>query len=468
MDATKIVNGLQNARYLSIPDLKKEKDIQLIINKRLQAVITALLLIFSSVCGAQSQPDESVLRGTGGINTEKGQSSPYLLLISIDGFRWDYMSRYPTPNLDRIAANGSKAQRLLPVFPTLTFPNHYSIATGLYPDNHGIVANNFPDPDRNIWYSLKKRETVEDGRFYAGEPIWVTAESQGVVAAAFFFVGTEAPIKGVSPSHWRSFDKKISGEDRVDQVLKWLEEPERNRPHMVTLYFEDVDDHSHWFGPDSEENIEAIQLVDSYIGRLLAGLEKLPYADQVNIILLSDHGQGAYLENQQTYLLADHVDLDETQIIEGGSYLFLYFNREDPARAAEIVTSVNNSWKHGRAYLPQDAPAQWHVGNNPRFPDVILVADAGYAVLSTAEKTYKINKGDHGWAPETPDMHGFFVACGPNIKPGVALGPVINIDIYPLMLSILGLDAPAIVDGNASTIAGPLYTPRSANSCLKP
>lgn len=408
------------------------------------------------------------MRGTGGLNTEKGKSSPYLILISIDGFRWDYMSRYPTPNLDRIAAAGSMAQRLLPVFPTLTFPNHYSIATGLYPDRHGIVANNFPDPERSTWYSLKKRETVEDGRFYAGEPIWVTAESQGVVAAAFFFVGTEAPIKGVSPSHWRSFDKKIAGQERVDQVLKWLKEPALNRPHMVTLYFEDVDDHSHWFGPDSVENTEAIQLVDAYIGRLLDGLEKLPFADQVNIILVSDHGQGAYLENQQTYLLADHVNLDETQIIEGGSYLFLHLDQDDPARAAEIVAAVHHSWKHGNAYLPIDAPAQWQVGSNPRFPDVILVAEDGYAVLSTAEKSYKINKGDHGWAPESPAMHGVFVACGPNIKPGVSLGPVMNIDIYPLMISILDLDPPAIVDGDASTVAGPLFTPRSTNSCLKP
>lgn len=407
------------------------------------------------------------MRGTGGINSQKGQSGPYLILISIDGFRWDYMGRYPTPNMDRIATAGSMAERLLPVFPTLTFPNHYSIATGLYPDHHGIVANNFPDPARNTWYSLKKRETVEDGRFYGGEPIWVTAESQGLVSAAFFFVGTEAAIKGVSPTHWRSFDKKIAGQDRVDQVLTWLEKPELNRPHMLTLYFEDVDDNSHWFGPGSSENIEAISRVDTYIGRLLDGLEKLPYAHMINVILLSDHGQGTFLENQTIYLLADHVNLDDTRIVEGGSYLFLHFDHDDPARAADIVATVNNSWEHGRAYQPQDTPAQWHIGSNPRFPDVILMPDAGYAVISTEGKTHKINKGDHGWAPETPDMHGFFVACGPNIKPGVTLGAVNNIDIYPLMLSILGLDAPDIVDGDASKLAESLYTARSANSCLK-
>ena len=425
------------------------------------------MFVFSGVCLAQSETDESYTHGTGGINAAHQQSRPYLILISIDGFRWDYMDRYPTPNMDRIAATGTKAERLLPVFPTLTFPNHYSIATGLYPDHHGLVANDFPDSERDIWYSLKKRETVEDRRFYAGEPIWVTAETQGMVAASFFFVGTEAPVKGVYPTHWRSFDKKITGEDRVDQVLAWLAEPEQNRPHIYTLYFEDVDDYSHRYGPDSEENIEAISRVDSYIGRLLDGLEKLPFTDEVNIILLSDHGQGAYLEDQQAYLLADHVNLDDTAIIEGGSYLFLHLDRDEPDRAADIVATVNNSWKHGHAYLPEDTPAQWHVGNNPRFPDVILMPEAGYAVLSTEGKAGKINAGDHGWAPEDPAMHGFFVACGPNIAPGLSLGPVSNIDVYPLMLSILGLDAPEIMDGNASHLAAVFNTTRRTQSCSR-
>ena len=377
------------------------------------------------------------------------------------------MDRYATPNMDRIAGAGSKAERLLPVFPTLTFPNHYSIATGLYPENHGLVGNDFPDQVRNKWYSLKNRESVEDRWFYGGEPIWVTAETQGMVAASFFFVGTEAPIMGVSPTHWRSFDKDISGQDRVDQVLNWFKEPSENRPHIYTLYFEDVDEYSHWKGPDSAENIEAISRVDSYIGRLLDGLEKLPFAEQVNILLVSDHGQGAYLENQPAYLLADHVNLDDTDIVEGGSYLFIHFKQDKPGRAAGIVATVNKSWDHGRAYLPGNTPAQWHVGKNPRFPDVMLIPEPGYAVLSSGEKARKINAGDHGWAPESQDMHGFFVACGPNILPGLSLGPANNIDVYPLMLAILGLDAPEIIDGDPGTLAADLYTNGKNQSCLK-
>ena len=427
-------------------------------------IITTLILLFLTACESQPGTGDGILQGTGGINARHQQDKPYLILVSIDGFRWDYMDRYPTPNMDRIAASGSKAERLVPVFPTLTFPNHYSIATGLYPTHHGLVANTFPDPVRNTWYTLKDRENVEDRWFYAGEPIWVTAETQGMVAAAFFFVGTEAPVKGVSPTHWRSFDKKISGQERVDQVLTWLAEPVESRPHLYTLYFEDVDDHSHWYGPDSKENIEAINRVDGYLGRLLRGLDKLPHADRVNIILVSDHGQAGFLEDPQVFTLEDHANLNDTTIIEGGAYLFLHFDQEDPDRAKNIVKTVNSRWNHGRAYTPADTPEQWHVDSNPRFPDVILIPEVGFAVISTAENAGKITKGDHGWAPEAPAMHGFFIASGPDIKAGVSLGSINNIDIYPLMLSILGLDAPELMDGDANKLARKLNPQPSTRS----
>jgi len=430
-------------------DLKKINKIEFRM-----AAIAALFLVFLAGCNTQTKTVDEALRGSGGINAEHQQDKPYLVLVSIDGFRWDYMDHHPTPNLDRIASAGSKAERLIPVFPTLTFPNHYSIATGLYPAHHGLVANDFPDPDRNKWYSLKDRGSVEDRWFYAGEPVWVTAETQGMVTASFFFVGTEAPIMGVSPTHWRSFDKKIPGQERVDQVLTWLAEPEEKRPHLYTLYFEDVDDNSHWYGPDSPENADAISRVDAYIGHLLDGLEKLPYFERINIIILSDHGQANYLKNPQAFILDDHVSLSDATIIEGGSYLFLHLDQDDPDRALEIVETVNSQWNHGRAYLPADTPAQWHVDNNPRFPDVILMPETGYAVISSAEKSEKVTAGDHGWAPESPEMHGFFIASGPNIKPGLELGPIDNINVYPFMLSILGLDAPEVMDGDANQLLG--------------
>jgi hypothetical protein len=200
---------------------------------------------------------------------------------------------------------------------------------------------------------------------------------------------------------------------------------------------------------------------------LLDGIEKLPLADRVHVIVVSDHGQGAYVENQAPYLLDAHVNLEDTVIIEGGSYLFLHLVPYDAGRAANIVNAVNASWQHGRAYLPGDAPAAWHVDENPRFPDVILMPDAGYAVLSGMDKAGKISAGDHGWAPEDPDMHGFFIACGPAITPGLTLGPVRNIDIYPWMLSLVGLDAPATIDGDPAALAAALNTSRRTQSCSK-
>ena len=436
-------------------------------NARLRLVLGALLVLATAAtctlrlpAGSEptASPANDYAQGSGGVNAPSQRDKPYLVLVSIDGFRWDYMDRHPTPNLHRIARNGARAERLLPVFPTLTFPNHYSIATGLYPAHHGLTGNEFPDHSRNKWYSLRNREMVEDGGFYGGQPIWVTAETQGMVSASFFWVGTEAAVNGVSPTHWRSFNKDISGAERVDQVLRWMAQPPANRPHLYTLYFEDVDDHSHWYGPGSEENIEAISRVDAWLGRLLDGIDKLPYSQQVNIIVVSDHGQGPYLSGQEPFMLGDLIDLSGMTIIEGGSYLFMHFDHNDPERAAAIAAAVNETWRHGHAYTSATAPAAWVVDGNPRFPDVMLIPEQGYAVLSSAEKAGKINAGDHGWAPESPAMHGLFIASGPNIKPGVELGPVRNIDIYPLMLSILGLDAPEYIDGDPSGLSAKLYS----------
>lgn len=415
----------------------------------------ANFLLVSCICAVNAQAIEAgdYANGSGGVNAPHQLDKPYLVLVSIDGFNWNYLDRYPTPNLDRLIATGSKADRLIPVYPTLTFPNHYSIATGLYPARHGIVANSFPDEERDRWYFIHDRNTVEDPLFYSGEPIWVTAETQGMVSAAFYFVGTEAAIHGVSPSHWRSFDDDVPGEDRVDQVLEWMSLPRNSRPHLFTLYFEDVDDHSHRHGTGSDENIEAIRRVDSYIGRLLDGIEKLPYQDRVNIIVVSDHGQGSYIEDQQPFITGDHVNLDEMTVVEGGSYLFMHFDSADSQRAQDIVEKINSQWRHGKAYLPATAPGNWKVNDSSRFPDVMLIPDQGYAVLSSIEKAGKIDAGDHGWPPESPDMHGIFIASGPDIRAGVNLGAIRNVDIYPLMTSILALTPATALDGDPAKLA---------------
>jgi len=432
---------------------------------KISRICIFLLLFFGGPAQATDhEGGRNFPMGTGGMNAPYQQDKPYVVMISIDGFRWDYLDKFPTPAMNRLADAGVQAERLLPVFPTLTFPNHYSLVTGLYPAHHGIVANEFPIGEDGYWYKLKLRETVEKGENYWGEPLWVTAETQGMVSAAFFWVGSEADIGGIHATHWRTYDKSIAGADRVDQVLEWLAEPEATRPHLYNLYFEDVDDNSHWYGPETDENAVAVLRVDGYIDRLVKGIGKLPHADQVNIVLVSDHGQGTYLEDQEYQVLEELVDLDGIMTIDGGCYILLHFEQDGQEkahqirarqiRAEQIRDAVNASWQHARAYLKEDTPAAWHVDDSPRFPDVIIEAEMGYGVFSTLKETTDMHPGDHGWRPEDQEMHGFFVASGPAFKQGLSIGPVKNVDIHAMIISVLSLQGPENTDSDPRALAG--------------
>ena len=298
--------------------------------------ILQALLCSLAVCSIPAIADSN---GTGGVNALEQRQKPYLIVISIDGFRRDYQDLADTPALDRIAENGVRADALIPVFPALTFPNHYSIATGLYPANHGLVGNSFPSKDRSRFYSLRDREMVEDGSWYNGEPIWVAAERNGLVSAAFFFVGTEADVGGIRLSHWRSFDESISGKRRVDQVLGWLEMPDDKRPHLVMLYFEHVDTATHRGGPGSEQSISSIKQVDGYISRLLAGIEGMSIADDIYVVIVSDHGQRAIVSNAEPFLIDAVVNIDGITVVNHRSVAFLYLpepDRQDAQRLYEL------------------------------------------------------------------------------------------------------------------------------------
>jgi predicted AlkP superfamily pyrophosphatase or phosphodiesterase len=397
--------------------------------------------------------------GSGGVNSPEQRAKPCLILISIDGFRWDYQDLYDTPALDRLAARGVRAESLRPVFPTLTFPNHYSIATGLYPASHGIVANDFPDTDSDDWYLYRRAESVQQGHWYGGEPIWVAAEKNGMVSAAFFWVGTEAAIEGVEPTYWYRFDAHISASRRVNQVLEWLEMPADRRPHLITLYFEQVDNSSHQFGVGSRQSISEIKRIDRYVGKLIDGVDKMPFAKDVYFILTSDHGQSNYDTDAKILVLDRFLDLDGISVVEGGSYAFLFFDTKDPDRALAIRDQINRGWHHGRAWLPGQTPEDWHVEADTRFPDVIVQPFPHYGVVSTPDKMQKVNVGDHGWEPSFKDMHGIFLAAGPRLPKGKTIATVSNLDIYPMMMEILGLPPTTRIDGNPSTLTD-LLMPR--------
>lgn len=399
---------------------------------------TSILAIFVLAFGLQAAPAEAA--GTGGRNAPGTAETPYLILISIDGFAWDYLSTYPTPALDRIARAGVRAASLRPVFPSLTFPNHYSIATGLYPAEHGIVHNHFPDASREDWYHLWDRQSVEDGRWYGGEPIWVQAEKNGLVAAAYYFVGTEAAIQGVSPSHWHSFDASVPGSDRVDRVVGWLELPAERRPHLITLYFEHVDTAGHDFGRGSPELAAAVEAVDADIGRLLDAVGELGLSDDVYVLVVSDHGQANYVNSETTFVLREHIELEGLQITAGGAYAWIYLPQPDPDRARAIRDTINARWEHGRAVLREDAPPEWRVSDSRRFPEIFVVPEPGYAVVVEPEDVQRQKKGDHGWEPSEKAMHGIFLAAGPGLPEGETIGEVGAVEVFPLMLEILQID----------------------------
>ncbi len=358
--------------------------------------------------------------------------------------------------MDRLAAAGISAQSLQPVFPTVTFPNHYSIATGLNPSNHGIVANSFPSRDGQRWYNLSDPSAVGDGNWYGGEPAWVAAESSGMVAAAYYFVGTEAEIGGIRPTYWQPFDANVPGDIRVDQVLSWLNMPAETRPHFITLYFGVVDSVGHQFGPDSLEIEVAVAEIDQLLVRLLDGIDQSPVSQDAYVIVVSDHGMSTHVPGSNVMVLSDWVDLTGISVVGSGSYAFLFFDQSDPTRATQIRDAINANWQNGSAWLRDEAPAEWNVTAQSRFPDIIVQADASYRVVETPARLAQLPVGLHGWPPGFADMDGIFLASGPRLPQGVILNAASVIDVYPLMLEILEFPLTAPIDGDVDALAGHL------------
>ncbi|MDH3440399.1 MAG: ectonucleotide pyrophosphatase/phosphodiesterase [Gammaproteobacteria bacterium] len=386
--------------------------------------------------------------GSGGVNAPEHRDKPYLILISLDGFRWDYQDLYETPALDRIAANGVRAERMIPVFPTLTFPNHYSIATGLYPANHRLIGNTFPNEDQTDWYAINRREAVQDGLWYRGEPVWVAAEKAGMVTAAYYFVGTEADVQGIPMTYWHTFDASVPGMDRVNKALEWLSMPDAERPHFITLYFEDVDTMTHGYGPGSEKSINAIRSVDAYVEALLDGIDDLPIADDVYLVVVSDHGQLAKKLDDEILVIDEVVNIDGLNIVDHGAAAFIYFLQADAERAISIRDAINNQWSHGKAILRDEAPEEWRVTEEAGFAEIIVQAEPGYLVYSTEGKVQRRSRGDHGWTPETEGMHAIFLASGPRLPKGETIGPIRSVDVYPLMMEVLGLPIATPIDSD--------------------
>ncbi len=436
----------------------------------------ALVALFAAACAGsagdaaparEAAGARAAQRGTGGVNDPAVDGRPYVVLVSFDGFRPDYLDRYPTPAFDRLDGAGAQAA-LIPVFPSLTFPTHYSIATGLYPERHGIVANRFYDPERDDEFDYRDRATVQDGSWWGGEPIWVTAETQGMVAAAVFFPGTEAAIGGVRPSEWRPYDGRLPNRDRVRSVLDWLARSPETRPHLTTLYFSLVDSAGHRLGPDAEGMADSVRRADGLLGELLDGIEALPHGGRVVVIVVSDHGMAA-VEPERRQSLPPEAAGDGVRAVPAGPAVSLHV--ADPARRRPIRDAIDESVRGARAYLREEMPAHLHARASPRLGDVIVVPEVGVivdvrvGVAATLERVAGYPAGMHGWDPRAPEMHGILLAAGPGIARGARLPAVESVHVYPLIAHLLGLTAPDALDGRLEAVAAllsPAPTGRSA------
>ena len=361
----------------------------------------------------------------------------YVILVSFDGFRYDYTERVRTPNFDYLENWGVKAKSLKPIFPSFTFPNHYSIATGCYADKHGILGNEFKT-DLGT-YSYKNKSTVQDAKWYGAEPIWVTAEKNGIITATYFWVGSEAPIGGYYPTYYKNYKNGINPKDKVDQVIDWLKLPIDERPRLICLYFNEPDHAGHVFGASSEEVNNQIKESDNILGYLLRSLTKLDVYDKTNIVIVSDHGMVDVSEEK----VINIDDFNISGIIDGKGPIMNVIAQD------EILINIPHV-----TITPSSDNNQLHY-NNAMY-DFLLIADEGW-MMYTYNHLEQYNgklpvKGMHGYNPDNINMHAIFYAYGPKFKREMQIDTFELIHIYPMLCEILGISPYENIDGKLEVL----------------
>lgn len=396
--------------------------------QRLAAVFILLSLLLLGACQNAPQPKPQQVR------------PPILVLVSIDGFRADYLDLGITPTIAAVAGEGVRAKAMRPSFPSLTFPNHYSIVTGLRPDRHGVVHNTMRDPDiPGITFSLSNREAVADAQWWNdGEPLWNTASRQGLRTATMFWPGSEAPIHDRWPDLWKPFQKDMPSMARVEQVVQWLDLPQDQRPDFITLYFDEVDTQGHYHGPDSAQVYDALRSVDAALARLVEGMKERGLYDSTNLVILSDHGM-AERPDKQMVALDDYVDGDLFEIFSASPIIGIAARpgREEAMDEAFANTRI----PHAQCWRRDQLPERFHFGTHRRVPRWVCMAEEGWGIANRAIVAMLAGRekhlGAHGFDPELPSMAALFVAHGPDFQRGLVVDGFDNVDVYPLMARLL-------------------------------
>lgn len=428
-----------------------------------RAVLSCLALALSLAVFCQQpgqlaggNPALPLVHTENGSNSEAAQKAHYVVLVSLDGFRWDYAKRDGATHLLAIGKKGVWApEGMMPSYPSLTFPNHFSIVTGLYPEHHGLVANNFYDPAKSAHYAISDATAVTDGGWYSGMPLWSLAESQGMRSACLFWPGSEAEIAGHRPTWYAVFDSKTQATDaveqaRIDDAKALLRLPEPQRPHFITIYYSEPDHEGHEFGPDVPETKAAVLKMDKLIGKLKVALDStgLP----IDLVVISDHGMAKVQGGWVT--LDQFADLTG---FETAGWLLYSDSEEDRVRVYNQLKKASSQFV---VYRRKDVPADLNYNRNAREGDPVVIATGPYAIRAHAPPAGKADHepepGMHGFDPHrVPEMKASFFAAGPDIVTGGTVAPFENVNLYPWLAHMLGLQAPK-TDGSLNVLVGTL------------
>lgn len=413
----------------------------------MKSTILQIGLALLSITTLHAQQDTLQHIAAGRTNSVAQQKKPYVILISADGFRFDYAEKYKAEHLLSLSAKGVRAASMSPSFPSVTFPNHYTIVTGLYPSHHGLVNNTFYDAARQGNYSMGNKERVRDGSWYGGTPLWVLAEQQQMISASMFWVGSEAAIKNIRPTYYYDFNERIPIGKRIQAVKDWLMLPEDKRPHIITFYLSEVDHAGHSFGPDAPQTEQAVKFVDSVVNELTKAVAetKLP----VNFIFLADHGMTA-VDREHPLPTPSVINKEKFIIPSSGTTMVLH--AKNKADIQPVYDSLKKSEDHYKVYLKTNIPASYHYHATDdslnRIGDILLIPDWPYVFSDRKPGT-----GYHGFPPaQVKDMHAIYMAWGPAFKSNVRIPSFENVHVFPMIAEILGLNITDKIDGRKEVL----------------
>lgn len=426
---------------------------------RLKTMAISMLAV-GLIAGCQSAPEEVpppaslMAPQISAVPEVPATDAPLVMMIGLDGLNPSMIDRWEAPNLKALAARGVRAEAMRPVMPSVTFVNFYSLATGLYPKHHGMVEN-YPY-DAAAKEQFDRATGPQEERWWQGEPIWITAEKQGLPTSIMFWLGSEVAHDGVRPARWTPYEHNKPYQDRVDEVLAWYDAPEAELPRFAAVYFDRVDTAGHYFGPGSDKTREAVAEVDGYVGQLVGGLASRGLLERTTIFVVSDHGM-VWVDPDKVLDIGAFLDLNALNVPQfsgpyGGSnhpFLHIYGEGEALEKAYEGLKDFD---EHIHVYKRGEMPEHYHFDHPTRGPDLFLVADPGWSVRNANVGGWRAPiPGQHGYDNLEPAMAATFIAAGPIFPEGVTAAPFENVNVYLMIACALGIE-PAETDGNPAVV----------------